>query len=82
MCHVVSVCVMEQDPGELGARESPNSQMQDYAGEPGRCSPVSNLPAATNTECIADSAELQVCLTSRNGFPGTASKPKTRLTPK
>ncbi|XP_058238881.1 golgin subfamily A member 2 isoform X2 [Hemibagrus wyckioides] len=48
-----------QDHGELGERESPNSQMQDDAGEPGRCSPVSNLSTATNTECLTDSADLQ-----------------------
>ncbi|KAK3527524.1 hypothetical protein QTP86_024299 [Hemibagrus guttatus] len=51
--------VNSQDHGELGERESPISQMQDDAGEPSRCSPVSNLSTATNTECLADSADLQ-----------------------
>lgn len=62
---------MYQDHGELVERESPVSEMQEEAGEPGRCSPVSNLPAATNTECLADSADLQVCLTSRPGSLST-----------
>lgn len=66
------MCVTEQDHGEQGTRESPISQMQDDAGEPGRCSPGSNLSTATNTECLADRADLQVCLTSRPGFPSTA----------
>lgn len=69
-CVLCVLCVMEQDHGELGERESP--QMQDDAGEPGRCSPVSNLSSATNTECLTDSADLQVCLTSRPGFLSTA----------
>ncbi|KAM9441034.1 golgin subfamily A member 2 isoform 4-T4 [Clarias gariepinus] len=48
-----------QDHGELGARESPISQLQEDAGEPDRCSPVPNLPAATNTECVTDSTDPQ-----------------------
>ncbi|MCI4394233.1 hypothetical protein PGIGA_G00166320 [Pangasianodon gigas] len=59
--------VNSKDHGELGARESPISQMQEDAGEPGRCSPVSNLPAATNTECVTDSADLQNCDLDANG---------------
>ncbi|KAM9441033.1 golgin subfamily A member 2 isoform 3-T3 [Clarias gariepinus] len=49
----------EHDHGELGARESPISQLQEDAGEPDRCSPVPNLPAATNTECVTDSTDPQ-----------------------
>lgn len=75
-CVLCVVCVMEQDHGELGERESPIPQMQDDAGEPGRCSPVSNLSTATNMECLTDSADLQVCLTSRPGFLSTAWEPK------
>ncbi|XP_060718528.1 golgin subfamily A member 2 isoform X5 [Tachysurus vachellii] len=51
--------VKSQDHDEQGTRESPISQMQDDAGEPGRCSPGSNLSTATNTECLADRADLQ-----------------------
>ncbi|XP_053473482.1 golgin subfamily A member 2 isoform X1 [Ictalurus furcatus] len=58
----------EHDHGELGARESPISEMQEDSGEHGRCSPVSNLHAATNTECLTDSAGLQEnCELDANG---------------
>lgn len=63
---------MHQGHGELGERESPISEMQEDAGELGRCSPVSNLPATTNTECLTDNADLQVCLMSQPGFLSTA----------
>ncbi|KAI5089120.1 golgin subfamily A member 2 isoform X2 [Silurus meridionalis] len=60
--------VNSQDHGELGEQESAISSMQKETGEPGRCSPVSNLPAATNSECLTDSADLQqTCDLDANG---------------
>ncbi|KAF7688492.1 hypothetical protein HF521_013299 [Silurus meridionalis] len=58
----------DHDHGELGEQESAISSMQKETGEPGRCSPVSNLPAATNSECLTDSADLQqTCDLDANG---------------
>ncbi|TSL28286.1 Golgin subfamily A member 2 [Bagarius yarrelli] len=56
-----------QDFGELGAQDTPITQMQDDAGEPARGSPVFNLPTATNTGCVTDGADLQNCDPDTNG---------------
>ncbi|XP_036436582.1 golgin subfamily A member 2 isoform X2 [Colossoma macropomum] len=61
--------VKSQDHGDVGARDSPLSQMQEDApsAEPARCSPVSNTSTATNSECVADNTALQNCDLDANG---------------
>ncbi|XP_017579786.2 golgin subfamily A member 2 isoform X2 [Pygocentrus nattereri] len=61
--------VSSQDRGDVGAQDSPLSQMQEDApsAEPALCSPVSNTSAATNSECVADNTALQNCDLDANG---------------
>ncbi|XP_026887941.2 golgin subfamily A member 2 isoform X4 [Electrophorus electricus] len=71
--------VNSQDHGDVEARGSPVSQIQEEAiGEAGRASPLSNTPTATNSECLADNTALQQNYDSDangDGFAPEESRP-------